>query len=186
MRESVNCYIQSGGYPLQLPEYPWYRRGMATIETPNASDSAALARMFKEDMDDLGIRLTNDELVEFAESLVAETTRGDPEFQCWVARLEEGGEAVGVILANLHYSLKFAGKALWIEELYVTPSARRNGLGRMLVDALLDWAEENEIKGVDLEAYQGNTPASILYRSMGFHRLGRERFYYRLGADEFL
>jgi ribosomal protein S18 acetylase RimI-like enzyme len=50
----------------------------------------------------------------------------------------------------------------------------------------LDWAEDNEIRGVDLEAYRGNTPASILYRSVGFHRLGRERFYYRIGEAEYL
>lgn len=159
---------------------------MPIIETPELRDVEALARMFKEDMDDLGVDVERDALIELARAVIRDPDRGDPEKLCWVARLEPDGEAVGVLLANLNYSLKFAGRALWIEELYVTPSARRRSLGRLLVEHLLDWAEANEIRGVDLEAYQGNTPASILYRSLGFHRLGRERFYYRIGADEFL
>ncbi len=154
------------------------KENMPIIEAPHRGDAAAIATLFKEDMDDLGVEVSTDDLRGLADQIVAGSTQGDPECICLVARLEEGGDAVGVILANLNYSLKFGGRALWIEELYVTPSARRLGLGRELVDALLDWAEENGIRGVDLEAYQGNTPASVLYRSMGFLRLGRERFYF--------
>lgn len=142
--------------------------------------------MFKEDMDDLGVRVDIADLTSLARDIVRSRESGDPEKMCWIARLEPEGDAVGVLLANLNYSLKFAGRSLWIEELYVTPSARRRSLGRLLVEHLLDWAEDNEIRGVDLEAYQGNTPASVLYRSLGFNRLGRERFYYRIGNDEFL
>ena len=157
---------------------------MATIETPLPRDVDAIARLFKEDMDDLRIDVDLADLRTLAADVVAGGKAGDPEKICWVARIEPDGEAVGVVLANLNYSLKFAGRALWIEELYVTPSARRRSLGRLLVEHLLDWAEENDIRGVDLEAYQGNTPASILYRSLGFHRLGRERFYYRIGSED--
>jgi ribosomal protein S18 acetylase RimI-like enzyme len=159
---------------------------MHAIETPEPRDVEALATLFHEDMSDLGVDVDLDELRQLARNIVQGTRDGDPEFLCWVARMEPDGDAVGVILANLNYSLKFAGRSLWIEELYVTPRARRSGLGRYLVEHLLDWAEENEIRGVDLEAYQGNTPASILYRSLGFHRLGRERFYYRIGSEEYL
>lgn len=159
---------------------------MSIIETPEPRDVEALARMFKEDMDDLRVDVDLDDLTQLARDVIRGSDEGDPEKLCWIARLEEGGEAVGVVLANLNYSLKFAGRALWIEELYVTPKGRRKGLGRLLVEHLLDWAEDNDIRGIDLEAYQGNTPASILYRSLGFHRLGRERFYYRLGEEEFL
>lgn len=157
---------------------------MAIIGPVEPRDAEALSVLFKEDMDDLGVEVSLEALRALADRVVEGCGAGHPEFVCWVARLEEGGPAVGVILANLNYSLKFAGRSLWIEELYVTPGARRRGLGRELVDTLLDWAEENGIKGVDLEAYQGNTPASVLYRSMGFLRLGRERFYYPLDDDD--
>ena len=156
---------------------------MPVIETPQPRDVEALATLFKEDMDDLGVDVSLDELRELADAVVNRSGSGDPECLCWVARLEDGGPAVGVILANINYSLKFAGRSLWIEELYVTPAGRRHGLGRVLVEVLLVWAEDPGIKGVALEAYQGNTPASILYRSLGFRRLGRERFYYEIDQD---
>ncbi len=134
----------------------------------------------------LRVDVTHDEMVVLAKHIVDDLGTEQPRCVCWVAREPGSKQPVGVILANFEWSLKFAGPALWIEELYVTPSARRQGLGRILVEHLLDWAEVNGIKGIDLEAYQGNTPASILYRSLGFHRLGRERFYYRIGPEEFL
>jgi|SRR5690554_1454584 len=156
------------------------------IELPVPSDAPVLARLFQEDMDDLGVETTLKDLEALAQAVIADARQTPPECICYVARLEPAGEAVGVVLANFHWSLKFAGRALWIEELYVTPKARRRRLGRRLVEEVLDWAEEHGIRGVDLEAYQGNTPASILYRSLGFYRLGRERFYYRLGPAEYL
>ncbi|WP_158542331.1 GNAT family N-acetyltransferase [Lujinxingia litoralis] len=156
------------------------------IELPEPADAPVLARLFQEDMTDLGVETALDDLEKLAEMVIEEALSSPPRCICYVARLDEGGEAVGVVLANFHWSLKFAGRALWIEELYVTPAARRRRLGRRLVEQVLDWAEDHGIRGIDLEAYQGNTPASILYRSLGFYRLGRERFYYRLGPAEYL
>ncbi|MBA2661354.1 MAG: GNAT family N-acetyltransferase [Bradymonadaceae bacterium] len=150
------------------------------------SDVEAVGRLFYEDMRDLGVDAKLDELEQVARDVIASTHREPRECLCIVARLEPGADAVGVILANFNWSLKFAGRSLWIEELFVTHEARRHSIGRMLVEELLNYADENGIKGIDLEAYQGNTPASILYRSLGFHRLGRERFYYRMGPREYL
>lgn len=156
------------------------------IEPPTIADTDVMARLFREDMTDLRVEVSHEDMVALATKIVGDLESDDPGCVCWVARRSTDGEPVGVVLANFEWSLKFAGRALWIEELYVTPSARRLGLGRQLVEFLLDWADDSDIVGIDLEAYQGNTPASILYRSLGFHRLGRERFYYRLGPDEFL
>lgn len=156
------------------------------IELPVAEDAPVLARLFQEDMNDLGVETALEDLEALARDVIDDARAQPPRCVCYVARLRKDEEAVGVVLANFHWSLKFAGRALWIEELYVTPSARRRRLGRRLVEVVLDWAEEHGIRGIDLEAYQGNTPASILYRSLGFYRLGRERFYYRLGPAEYL
>ncbi len=156
------------------------------IEVPREEEAPRLARLFQEDMQDLGVETDLDDLEGVAREVIRGTRGPDPDCLCFVARLSEGGEAVGVVVANFNWSLKFAGRSLWIEELYVTPVARRRGLGRILVEEVLEWAEGNGIRGVDLEAYRGNTPASILYRSIGFHRLGRERFYYRLDESEYL
>jgi ribosomal protein S18 acetylase RimI-like enzyme len=153
---------------------------------PSAQDAEAIGKLFFEDMTDLGVDTSRDKLNALAAEVIEAAQADPPHCLCWVARPDDGGAPCGVVLANYNWSLKFAGRSLWIEELYVTPDYRRRGIGRVLVAQILEYAEEHGFKGIDLEAYQGNTPASVLYRTMGFHRLGRERFYYRLGTQEFL
>jgi GNAT superfamily N-acetyltransferase len=151
------------------------------IDRPAAGDVEAMGRLFHEDMVVLGLESSVASKLELARQVVTDQASAQPGCVCWVARREAGGEPVGLILGNYYWSLKFGGRAIWIEALYVSPGARRGGTGRLLVEALLDWAEEAGVPGVDIEAYRGNTPASVLYRTMGFDRLGRERFSMRLG-----
>lgn len=153
---------------------------------PAAEDADAIGKLFFEDMTDLGVDTSREALNGLAAEVIEASHADPPQCLCWVARPAAGKEPCGVVLANYNWSLKFAGRSLWIEELYVTPKYRRLGIGAALVAQILDYAEEHDFKGIDLEAYQGNTPASVLYRTLGFHRLGRERFYYRLGTQEFL
>mgnify|MGYP000704706198 CR=1 FL=1 len=145
------------------------------FEAPRAEDRQTLAELLAEDMADLGVGQSVDDLLEVADLILAD---GGRQSLCLVVRPEEGHPPVGLVLANITFSVKFAGRALWIEELYVSKAWRRRQLGRQLVAHVLDWAEANGIKGIDLEAYQGNTPAAILYRELGFERLNRERFYF--------
>ncbi len=145
------------------------------FEPPRASDRAALAELMAEDMASLGVAQSVEALLEVADLIL-----GDEAGACLCRVVRPGPDhvAVGLVLANITFSVKFAGRALWIENLYVSRQWRKLGLGRLLVAEVLDWAEDNGIKGVDLEAYQGNTPAALLYRSLGFDRLSRERFYF--------
>ena len=154
---------------------------MIEIHFAQIDDAQQVGQLFFEDMVDQRIKVTLAEMQEVAERAIAGSLEESPSCVVWVAR--DDGDVVGVLLANFNWSLKFAGRAIWIEELYVTERARRQGLGRRLVDTLIDYAEDEALSGIDLEAYQGNTPASILYRSLGFHRLGRERFYYKTGGE---
>lgn len=156
------------------------------FEPPTPRDVPAMGRLFYEDMSDLGAGTTAEDLLEVAREVVLAAEQEASTLFCRVARPAPGAEPCGVVLANFNWSLKFGGRSLWIEELYVTPAYRRRGIGQALVDLVIDFADAQGFRGIDIEAYRGNTPASILYRSMGFHRLGRERFYYRLGTQEFL
>jgi ribosomal protein S18 acetylase RimI-like enzyme len=141
-------------------------------------DLEAVAALSAQDMEQLGVQARPDaQLQLFTDVLNDPTGRA----RCWVARSAEG-EVGGFVLVNVLWSAKFSGQSAWIEQLYVPPSGRRQGLGRRLVEAVLGWAEAAPLCGVDLEAYRDNTPAAVLYRSLGFRRLGRERFGLKLGA----
>ena len=60
-----------------------------------------------------------------------------------------------------------------------------DGVGRELVEQLLDWAHGAGFAGVELEAYRMNTAASILYRSLGFRRVARERYSFHMDDWDF-
>lgn len=138
-------------------------------------DRETIARLLANDMRDLGVRRTAEELLVVADLILEDAGRSS---FCLVVRPDEESLPVGVLVANVLFSVKLAGRSLWIENLYVDPAWRRHGLGRSLVEHMLDWAETHGIQGIDLEAYQGNTPAAVLYRSLGFERLSRERFWF--------
>ena len=147
----------------------------AIIEEAIATDREAVVELFCEDLTDLRMTVDRDALCAVFESMIT-----DPRAVLLVAREFSGGPAVGALVASRMLSVKFAGRSVWIEELYVAKHARRRGYGRDLVEGLLDLAGEWGMRGIDLEAYHGNDGAAILYRSLGFERLGRERFRYDL------
>jgi ribosomal protein S18 acetylase RimI-like enzyme len=149
------------------------------IEPPKAEDAPRLADMFYADMVDLGESPNQESMRKLAEDAIAQ--HGDSSL-CLLARNEKD-VAVGAVYGIVRPSLKCGGPSIWVEELYVLPGFRQSGIGNMLVEALLDWCESNEVLAVELEAYRMNTAASILYRSHGFDRLPRERYSYRLTQD---
>lgn len=52
--------------------------------------------------------------------------------------------------------------------MWTGPTARRQGIGRQLVDAVLTWAEAHDAAQVELWVMRGNDDAQRLYQSMGF------------------
>jgi ribosomal protein S18 acetylase RimI-like enzyme len=65
-----------------------------------------------------------------------------------------------------------------LEFLFVLPDRRRSGFGRMLVDAVLAWAEELGAQQVWLEVRSSNQAAQSLYRGCGFTSRGSRPGYY--------
>jgi [ribosomal protein S18]-alanine N-acetyltransferase len=65
-----------------------------------------------------------------------------------------------------------------LENIVVAPAARRNGLGRRLMNALLSAACDTNSESVFLEVRESNVPARNLYQEMGFEQTGRRKLYY--------
>lgn len=154
---------------------------MGEIAPIGHEDREEVVKLFLEDLRSLNIEHEAEDLHSVVDSILADAGKTSI---LWGIRSREDGPLDGVLFVNMFRSVKHAGPALWLEQLYVRPEARRLGLGRELVAALLDWAEENGIQGIDLESYRLNAPASVLYRSMGFRRLGRERFTLEFWDEE--
>jgi ribosomal protein S18 acetylase RimI-like enzyme len=89
--------------------------------------------------------------------------------------ISDGGYAV----LTWGFDLEFGGRDAFLTELYVRPDARRRGLGRALLDAVLRTAKDGGAGAVHLGVYPDNHAALALYRSAGFTRIPRD-FYSQL------
>jgi ribosomal protein S18 acetylase RimI-like enzyme len=77
------------------------------------------------------------------------------------------GEAVGIALLGIR------GKRAWVGGVGVSPAWRGQGVGRLLMNALIEAAREHNLDVVQLEVIQGNTSAHNLYLSLGFEDIRR-------------
>ena len=65
-----------------------------------------------------------------------------------------------------------------LENLVVAPHARRKGLGKRLLEALLERAGETNSESVFLEVRESNAAARALYEQAGFQQTGLRKSYY--------
>jgi ribosomal protein S18 acetylase RimI-like enzyme len=107
-----------------------------------------------------------------ARGLEAAFKPGSP---AWMFLAEREGRAVGVFLANRIVSVEKGGETLWIEELYVTPEARRSGVARTMLSHVRDHARRRGLRAFDLEVVPTQAAAFALYRSLGFRDVPRQR-----------
>jgi RimJ/RimL family protein N-acetyltransferase len=62
--------------------------------------------------------------------------------------------------------------------LMVAASHRGKGIGRMLLEAAVDWARMSEIRKLELHVFPWNEPALRLYEAFGFEREGYRKAHY--------
>ena len=94
---------------------------------------------------------------------------------------EEDGRIVG-----------FAGAWMILEESHMTniavlPEYRGRGIGRRLMEALMQYASNLGVSYMTLEVRAGNKKAQALYTSLGFIRVSvRKKYYEDNGEDGYL
>ncbi len=71
-----------------------------------------------------------------------------------------------------------------LENIVVAPTARRNGLGKRLLDSLLDAAKKTNSTAVFLEVRESNAAARTLYKRTGFEQTGHRKAYYKNPSED--
>lgn len=68
--------------------------------------------------------------------------------------------------------------------LMVAKDARRQGVGRALLDAAVEWAREAGVRKLELHVFPWNEPAIRLYERFGFEREGYRKGHYRRAGED--
>ncbi len=90
------------------------------------------------------------------------------------------GAAVGYAAVALGFSLEFGGRSAFLEELYVRPSSRGQGVGTLALRLLQDACRRLGARSLALEVGLDNAGAEALYRREGFSTIGRQLMTRRL------
>jgi len=96
----------------------------------------------------------------------------------WV--VEEASQIVAALAARA------AADEVEVLNLGVTPSWRRRGVGRSLMDTALAAAGQAGARQVFLEVRESNQGARAFYAALGFAETGRRRGYYHDPAEDAL
>lgn len=109
---------------------------------------------------------------EYRLSTWEEIMRSDDYADCYFC--EENGIIKGYMLLAYTFSQEAGGKVCWIEELYVEPEYRNNGIGKEFFEFIRKNIEP-QCKRLRLEVEDYNTGAKRLYSSLGFEMLPYEQ-----------
>lgn len=132
-----------------------------TIRFSTEKDMAAVHRLITE----LAVYENEPEAVEISvEDLERDGFSKNPRFKIFVA--EEGNEIIGMALFYERYST-WKGKAIHLEDLIVTQSKRKLGVGKALYTELMRYGYENGYKRIAWEVLDWNKNAIDFYESTG-------------------
>ncbi len=95
-----------------------------------------------------------------------------PFYRAWTWHEAANEEAEGFLLAEEQADL------LSILRVGVQPSRRRQGIGRLLLEFLIQKTRSEGTPGVILEVHESNLGAQQLYEALGFQAIHRKKNYY--------
>ena len=105
--------------------------------------------------------------------------RRHPDAAVFVAETEDGIAGRLSVSRDPHPSSRHVADL----GLMVAASARRQGVGRALLEAAVDWARPAGVRKLELHVFPHNEPAIALYESFGFVQEGYRHEHYRRGGE---
>jgi GNAT superfamily N-acetyltransferase len=136
----------------------------ATVWLADPSEAEIVARLMVEFRDHYGRDWPSDNSILASVERLMETT--DTEFL--LGSPDEDAPPAAVAQLRFRHSVWMAAPDCWLEDLYVSPAARRRGVAAALVGLTLERARARECRRVELDVTEDNEAALALYRDAGF------------------
>ncbi|MBK8258217.1 MAG: GNAT family N-acetyltransferase [Polyangiaceae bacterium] len=140
------------------------------IESATLPDLPVVVELLSRQLRDHGITQSTDTLEYALRGILEVPARG----HVFVARLD--GQIVGLACLSFLWTLEHGGTAVWLDELYVLPEKRGDGVGGALLRSALERARQIGAVAVDLEVDVDHARAERLYEREGFVRHERRRW----------
>src|SRR5881398_3023317 len=92
----------------------------------------------------------------------------EPGAEYLLAAPDDDSPPAGVAQVRYRFGIWWAAEDCLLEDLFVLESARGQGLGRALLDLLIERARGRGWRRIELDVNDNNAGALALYRSVGF------------------
>jgi GNAT superfamily N-acetyltransferase len=144
--------------------------GDLEIRPPRDDELDGLVALLVAQLREHGNELPDSELASAAAGMMRRPQRG----QFLVAR--DSDVLVGFAALSFLWTLERGGLAAWLDELYVIPPRRAQGIGAALLRAATALAQAAGALAIDLEIESAHARAATLYERAGFTPLDRTRW----------
>ena len=92
--------------------------------------------------------------------------------------VEEDNVCIGIVQLYVTFDSLELSKKIILYDLFVRSEHRKKGIGAMLMDASKNFAENNDITGIELSTAINNETAQSVYESLGYERDNEFYSYY--------
>ena len=92
--------------------------------------------------------------------------QGEKEHINGFVAISEEDEIIGYATHFFAY-FTWIGKSLYMDDLFVKPDYRGNGIGSKLINQVIDFAKSENCKKLHWQVSEWNQPAIVFYKSLG-------------------
>ena len=146
----------------------------ATLTPARPEHTALLVELMQEFYAESGYSMDRDRAHRAFQDLLADTSLG----RVWLIHRDD--QIAGYVILTLGYSLEYGGRDAFVDDLYLCPPFRGQGLGKLALVQLRETCLELGVRALHLEVERENHSAASLYRRSGFVGHNRELLTLRL------
>ena len=135
---------------------------MASVRRAVATDQEAVLELMRGYCQEVQTPLSDEHLLEALVPLISNEQLGD------LLVAEQGEELAGYLVITWGWGIESGGAEALIDEMYVSPAYRNQGVGTLLMTEAQSRASSKDVKVIFLETEQNNPESRELYDRLGF------------------